>query len=63
LQTPFVVSHEPLQQSVLTVQAPPVCAPDGPPHSPSHVPQLLLQQSALEAQVAPSGWPDVPPHV
>jgi hypothetical protein len=55
LQTPFVVSHDPLQQSVSTVQAPPAAAPDGPPHSPSHVLQLLLQQSAFEAQLAPSG--------
>jgi hypothetical protein len=55
LQTPVAVSHELLQQSVLTVQAPPAAAPDGPPHSPSHVPQLLLQQSAFDVQVAPSG--------
>jgi len=63
LQTPFAVSHDPLQQSVLTVHAPPVCAPDVPPQTPSHVPQSLLQQSAFDAQVAPSGLPDVPPHV
>jgi hypothetical protein len=55
LQTPVVVLHDPLQQSVLSVQVPPAGAPDGPPHRPSHALQLLLQQSAFVVQVAPSG--------
>jgi hypothetical protein len=55
LQTPLAVSHEPLQQSVLTVHAPPGPARDVPPHTPSHVPQLPSQQSVFDVHEAPSG--------
>jgi hypothetical protein len=55
LQTPFAVSHEPLQHSVSTEHAPPGPAPDVPPHNPSHVPQLPPQQSLFDVHDAPFG--------